>query len=180
MNKSHIRKKILKLRKQNNKNYEINFENILKILKKEKIKEKVIGGYYPYNYEIDVIKVLERLEKKNYLISLPRIKKNYRMDFFQWSTKDPLKINKFGIPEPCSDLIKYPSILLVPLVAFDIHNNRIGYGGGFYDRYSEKISQIKKCITIGLAFSHQKVNKINVEKFDRKLDLILTEELMQK
>ncbi|MDA9691215.1 hypothetical protein N9U13_00665 [Candidatus Pelagibacter sp.] len=54
----------------------------------------------------------------------------------------------------------------------------MGYGGGFYDRYLEKISQIKKCTTIGLAFSHQKVNKINVENFDRKLNLILTEKLM--
>ena len=175
MNKSHIRKKILKLRKQNNKNYEINFENILKILKKEKIKEKVIGGYYPYNYEIDVIKVLERLEKKNYLISLPRIKKNYRMDFFQWSTKDPLKINKFGIPEPCSDLIKYPSILLVPLVAFDIHNNRIGYGGGFYDRYIKRVKKNKKIITIGLAYSFQEVKEIPMKEHDMKLDFVITE-----
>ena len=45
-------------------------------------------------------------------------------------------------------------------------------------RYLEKISKIKKCTTIGLAFSHQKVNKINIENFDRKLDLILTEKLM--
>ena len=100
------------------------------------------------------------------------------MDFFQWSSNDPLSINKYGIPEPISDKIIYPDILLVPIVAFDKNLNRIGYGGGFYDRYLEKISQIKKCITIGLAFSHQKVNKIKVENFDRKLDLILTEKLM--
>ena len=68
--------------------------------------------------------------------------------------------------------------MIVPLVGFDKSKFRLGYGGGFYDRYLEKISQIKKCTTIGLAFSHQKVNKINIEKFDRKLDLILTEKLM--
>ena len=60
------------------------------------------------------------------------------MDFFQWSLKDPLKINKYGIPEPISKKKIYPNILLIPLVAFDKNLNRIGYGGGFYDRYIKK------------------------------------------
>ena len=51
------------------------------------------------------------------------------MDFFYWSTKDPLVINKYGIPEPISNKVKYPDILLVPLVAYDKNLNRIGYGG---------------------------------------------------
>ena len=68
----------------------------------------------------------------------------------------------------------------MPIVAFDKYRNRIGYGGGFYDRYLEKISRIKKCVTIGLAFSHQKVNKIEIKTFDKKLDLILTEKFTQK
>ena len=61
MNKSEIRKKILKIRKQNNfKKFKINFQNIFKVLKKENIKGKILGGYYPYNYEVDVIKILEK------------------------------------------------------------------------------------------------------------------------
>ena len=51
-------------------------------------------------------------------------------------------INKFGIPEPISDKILYPSILIVPLVAFDKNLNRIGYGGGFYDRYINKLKYL--------------------------------------
>ena len=66
------------------------------------------------------------------------------MDFFSWSSKNPLQLNKYGIPEPTSNKVIYPAILLVPLVAFDKHNNRIGYGGGFYDRYIKKIEKIKK------------------------------------
>ena len=66
------------------------------------------------------------------------------MDFFRWSTNDPLLINKYGIPEPTSNKIVYPNILLVPLVAFDQDLNRIGYGGGFYDRYIDKIKKNKK------------------------------------
>ena len=66
------------------------------------------------------------------------------MNFFYWSTKDPLIINDYGIPEPISKKVVYPNILLVPLVAFDKHLNRIGYGGGFYDRYINKIKKIKR------------------------------------
>ena len=66
------------------------------------------------------------------------------MDFFHWSMRHPLLINKYGIPEPISNKIKYPNILLVPLVAFDKHLNRVGYGGGFYDRYIKKIKKKKK------------------------------------
>ena len=97
------------------------------------------------------------------------------MDFFYWSTKDPLVINKYGIPEPISNKVKYPDILLVPLVAYDKNLNRIGYGGGFYDRYIKKIKKNKKIITIGLAYSFQKVKKIPVNEYDIKLDFIVTE-----
>ena len=176
MIKSEIRKKLLKIRKLSNlKNLKIDFKIILKVLKKKKIKGQIIGGYYPYNYEMNVIPVLEKFEKSNYLISLPKIGKNSEMNFFQWSFKEPLNINKYGIPEPISNNIKYPDILLVPLVAYDKNFNRIGYGGGFYDRYINRIKKIKKIITIGLAYSFQRVKKIPFDKYDIKLDFIITE-----
>ena len=176
MNKSQIRKKILRIRKKNNiKRFKIDFQNLLNILSSENIKGKNIGGYYPYNYEIDVMEILKKFEKKNYSISLPKIKDNFQMDFFKWSFNNPLLINKYGIPEPVSNKISYPDILLVPLVAFDNKLNRIGYGGGFYDRYIKKIKRKKKIITIGLAFSFQRVKMIKTNKFDIKLDYIFTE-----
>ena len=175
MNKSQIRKKILKIReKVSSKNLEINFRNILNILKKEKVIGNIIGGYYPYNFEVDAIKVLEKLEKQNYELSLPKIKKNSLMDFYQWSIRDPLIINKYGIPEPTSKKVVYPSVLLVPLVAYDKNLNRIGYGGGFYDRYIRKLKKNKKITTIGLAYSFQKVREIPINKHDVKLDFIVT------
>tara|TARA_Y100000992_G_C20982260_1_gene357884 strand:- start:4 stop:540 length:537 start_codon:yes stop_codon:yes gene_type:complete len=178
VNKSIIRKKILKIRKiKNSKNLKIDIESIKKVLKKNKILGKTIGGYYPYNYEVDVIEILNEFEKYNYQISLPKIKKNFQMDFFNWTSKDPLSVNKYGIPEPISNKKVYPNILLVPLVAFDKNNNRIGYGGGFYDRYLNKIKKNKKIITIGLAFSFQKINNIPINKYDIKLDFIVTEKI---
>ena len=175
MKKSQIRKKIFDIRKKNNiKNLSINYEALIEILNKTKTRDKSIGGYFPYNYEVDAIKILNKLEK-NYLIGLPKIKKNFQMDFFQWSSKDPLTINKYGIPEPTSKKIIYPNILLVPLLAFDKYFNRIGYGGGYYDRYIKKIKTKKNILTIGLAYSFQKVKEIPVNKYDKKLDYIITE-----
>ncbi len=176
MNKSEIRKKIFKIRKEKNfRNLIIDFQNIIRIIKKAKNSGKIIGGYYPYNYEIDVIKILEKLEKLNYLITLPKIKKNFQMNFFRWSVKDPLSINEYGIPEPVTNKSEYPDILLVPIVAYDKNLNRVGYGGGFYDRYINKINRRKKTIKIGLAYSFQEVKKISTNKYDMKLDFIVTE-----
>ena len=176
MNKFKIRNKILKLRKKNsNDNFIISSNKFFSFLKINELKQKNLGGYYPSNYEFDDLSILEFLEKKNYKISLPIIKKNYQMDFFKWSKNDPLKINKYGIPEPVSSKILYPDILLVPLVGYDSNLNRLGYGGGFYDRYLEKISKIKKIFKIGLGFSYQEIKKIPINKHDKKLDLIVTE-----
>ena len=97
------------------------------------------------------------------------------MNFFEWSQKDPFEINSYGIPEPISNKVIYPDIILVPLVAFDKYLNRIGYGGGFYDRYLKKIKKRKKILTIGLAYSFQRVKKIEAEQNDIKLDFIITE-----
>ena len=154
MNKSQIRKKVLKIKKKKfDKNLKINLDKFLSFLKINSFSFKNIGGYYPSNYEIDDLDILDILEKKNFKISIPVIKKNNQMNFCKWSRNDPLKINKFGIPEPVSTKISYPDILLIPIVAFDSNLNRLGYGGGFYDRYIGKIEKSKKVIKIGLAFS---------------------------
>ena len=175
MKKSEIRKKILKIRRQNvSKNLNIDFKTITKILRDNKITGKTIGAYYPYNYEVDILGILKNLEKLKYLITLPRIKKNFQMEFFYWSTKEPLLINQYGIPEPISNRVKYPDILLVPLVAFDKYFNRLGYGGGFYDRYLERARKKKKILKIGLAFSFQKIKKIPLNEYDMKLDFVIT------
>ena len=176
MNKSQIRNKIIKIRKKKfNKDLKINLGKFISLLKIDKLNFKSIGGYYPSNYEIDDLDILDLLEKKNFKVSLPIIKKENQMNFYSWSRNDPLKINKFGIPEPVSSKIFYPDILLVPLVAYDSSLNRLGYGGGYYDRYIEKIEKIKKVTKIGLAFSFQKISSIPINQYDKKLDFIVTE-----
>ena len=175
MLKSKLRNKILKNRKKiNKKNIYIDFNEIIKILKKEKTNKKTIGGYYPVNFEIDDLFLLRKFEKNRFNISLPVIKKNFQMDFYKWTFCDPLKVNKYGIPEPEKKKIVYPDILLIPLVAFDKNLNRLGYGGGYYDRFIKKLSKKKKILKIGLAFSVQKINKVPINVYDQKLDYVVT------
>tara|TARA_B100000787_G_scaffold81068_1_gene59863 strand:+ start:281 stop:826 length:546 start_codon:yes stop_codon:yes gene_type:complete len=179
--KPKLREKILKIReKTNKKNIQINFNQIIELLKKEKINKKVIGGYYPVNFEVDDLELLKKFKKKNFCICLPTIKKNFQMDFYNWSFLEPLNINKYGIPEPEKKNIVYPDILLIPLVAFDKNLNRLGYGGGYYDRLIAKISKKKKIIKIGLALSVQKIDKVPINVYDQKLDYIVTNKYIIK
>ena len=181
MIKKIIRKKILKLRKKKyNPNFFIDPKKILKLLIKEEIKGKLIGGYYPYNFEINTMEIFETLQKKNYKISLPVIDKNKKMNFFKWDIKDPLLVNTYGIPEPIKKKKVYPNILIVPLLAFDSNLNRLGYGGGFYDRYIAKVKKKKELITIGLGYSFQKISKLPYNKHDVKLNFIITENKIYK
>jgi len=176
VNKSQIRNKIIKIRKKKfNKDLKIDVGKFISFLKIDKLNLKSIGGYYPSNYEIDDLDILDLLKKRNFKVSLPIIEKDNQMNFYSWSRNDLLKINKFGIPEPVSSKIFYPDILFVPLVAYDSSLNRLGYGGGYYDRYIEKIEKIKKVTKIGLAFSFQRISSIPIDQYDKKLNFIVTE-----
>ena len=176
MIKSKIRKKILEIRKKNNnKNIKFSFLKIFKEIKKYISKKKIVGGYYPVNFEIDILEFLEKLEMKGLQLCLPIVKKDNKMDFYSWSTKNLLKLNKYGIPEPEEIKKVFPDIILVPLVAFDSRLYRIGYGGGYYDRYIKKLSNKKNLLKIGIAHSCQKINRVPTNKYDKKLDIIITE-----
>ena len=176
MNKSTIRKKVLKIRKKKySKNLSISFINLSKILEKKKTKPKIIGGYYPFNYELDILNILEVFENNNFTLSLPKITKNNEMNFFRWSKNEPLNINKYGIPEPISNIKIYPKILLIPLVGFDDNLNRLGYGGGYYDRYLSRAQNKDQIFKVGVGFSFQKVKNLPIKRYDKRLDCIITE-----
>ena len=177
--KSYLRKSfILQRRKKHSTVKKFNYNLIFKLIKKYfKSKKITIGGYYPSNYEVNILKFLEKASEKNFRISLPVIKSSNKMSFKSWVFKDPLHVNKFGILEPKSSKNEtIPDLIMVPLVAFDSHFNRIGYGKGYYDRSLRKISKIKKkVISLGIAYSFQKCKKIPINNHDFKLDFIFTE-----
>ena len=129
MLKSNIRKKILKIREKKNKGKKfVKFNKIFNFLKKKiDLNKKIIGGYYPVNHEIDDLKILKEFSKKNIKISLPVIKKNFKMNFIECSLNSVFVINKYGIPEPSEGKTVYPDILFVPLVEQIIYRDKQFY-----------------------------------------------------
>ena len=179
-NKTFLRNKFLLQRK---KKYltakKFDFNLIFKLITKHFYRKKItIAGYYPSNYEVNILKFLEIASKRKFEITLPVIKSSGNMCFKRWIFKEPLYINKFGILEPKNSSKEIiPDLIMVPLVAFDSNLNRIGYGKGYYDRSLEKINKIKKnTIALGIAYSFQKCSGIPVKKHDFELDYIFTEQ----
>ncbi|NOY10193.1 MAG: 5-formyltetrahydrofolate cyclo-ligase [Spirochaetes bacterium] len=96
-----------------------------------------------------------------------------------------LVVNKFGIREPADDLpVVYPGdypdnrfFVVLPGLAFDREKNRLGRGGGYYDRYIAELQKSGKNYTLaGMCFSFQLINKIPSGIFDKKADIVVTEE----
>ena len=176
--KTYLRKKfLLHRRKKHLKAEKFNFDLIFKLIKRHFYKKRIIiAGYYPSNYEVDILNFLKEASKKKFRIALPVIGSSNSMSFKSWIYKEPLYISKFGTLEPQNSKKKViPDLIIVPLVAFDKKLNRIGYGKGYYDRSLQKISKIKKVISLGVAYSFQKCITIPVDKYDFKLDYIFTE-----
>ena len=176
--KVKLRKKYLNIRKE--KYYDIDkkfFYPLLKLIRK-KIKKKPIriALYYPSNFELNVLKVLDLKFFSEQMFLLPVVEKNNLMKFYQWNKNEVLTVNEFGMLEPIKTIGKIPDIIIVPMIAFDKNKFRLGYGKGYYDRYLNKyIKLYKDIITVGVAFSFQKNNKLPINKNDVKMDFILTE-----
>ena len=180
MNKFQLRKKISKIRsKFARKKIKVKSEIIIKLIEK-KSPNKRVGLYYPFGDEISTLELIGRLTKKNFIISLPIIKNKSEMSFYSWSPNEPLTINRYGILEPLNGKKITPSTLIIPMIAFDSNLNRLGYGGGFYDRFIQKIEKQNNCVKIGLALSCQKIKRVPIDKYDKKMDFIITEKRIYK
>lgn len=175
MDKKSIRKLIIKERLELDKLEYLNKSNlIINKVKNNKyfIEAKTIGIYVSFNQEVETINLInEMLNLK--CICVPKVD-DQEMKFYQINSLDELSRSNFGILEPNNNMLIHKEqidLLIVPIVAYDDDNNRIGYGGGYYDRYLSEYNGK----TIGLAFELQRVEKINVESYDCKLDIIISE-----
>jgi 5-formyltetrahydrofolate cyclo-ligase len=172
--KKILRKKYYYLRKKNY--YEIDqkfFFPLFRLIKSNLKKKKLrLALYYPSSFELNVLKFFKSDFIKNENILLPAIEKKNNMNFYSWEKNQALFINQFGMLEPDKTKKKIPNFMLVPMLAFDKHNYRLGYGKGFYDRYLKKFKNI---VTVGVAFSFQRHHKLPRDKNDVKLNYILTE-----
>ena len=173
-----IRKKYFNLRKK--KYYDVDKNFFLPLLKfiRFKLKKKLlkIALYYPSNFELNVLKILEFNNISSQDILLPITDKNNQMRFFSWKKNDLLFVNQFGILEPTKTKAKIPDIMLIPILVFDKNKYRLGYGKGFYDRYLNKyLKHFKNILTVGIAFSFQRHHKLPINRNDVRLDFIITE-----
>jgi len=176
--KKILRKKYYHLRKKNY--YEIDqkfFFPLFRLIKTNfKKKNLKLALYYPSNFELNVLKFLENDYIKNKNVLLPAIERKNKMNFYSWEKNQALIVNQFGMLEPNKTKIKIPNLMLIPILAFDKHKYRLGYGKGFYDRYLKKyLKKFKNIVTVGVAFSFQKYHKLPIDKNDVKLNYILTE-----
>ena len=176
--KIYLRRKYFNLRKKNY--YEIDkqyFNPFLKFIRLKISKKFIkIALYYPSNFELNVLKLLEFNNILTQDILLPIIDKKNHMNFFPWKKNEVLFVNKFGMLEPTKTKAKIPDVVLVPILAYDKNKNRLGYGKGFYDRYLNRyLKKFKNILTVGVAFSFQKHHKLPINQNDVRLDLIITE-----
>lgn len=135
----------------------------------------VVAGYLSVKSEVNLGLFLNFLLKKNFSLCLPYIKKPKSSLFFkEFTQKSKLVSGKFNIKYPNTKIQVTPNIILVPLVGFDLFKNRIGYGGGYYDRTIECLEKKNEVLKIGVAFDEQETMKIPKKKYDKRLDIIVT------
>ena len=144
---------------------------------------KIIASFISFKSEISTQFLNEFLFNNGKILCLPIIKDNSEtLNFIEYNLKTKLVSGKFGIMQP-SDLSKefFPEIILTPCLAFDENGFRLGYGGGYYDKTFSYLKKIKhKFISIAVAFDDQKINKVIHDKYDQKIDYILTEKKLYK
>lgn len=149
------------------------------------LRSKRIAVYIPTNGEISPLAVLEKAHALGKACYLPVLRpmKQQKLWFARWLPGEPLLPNKYGIPEPqhIHNNIIPPwalDVVLVPLVAFDKQGNRLGMGGGYYDRSFAYLKTRKHWQTpklSGYAYDFQKNKKLKNKRWDIPLDLVITD-----
>ena len=140
-------------------------------------KSDFVAGYWPITNEANVKPLLAKLHDNGCTCLLPVvIARDTALLFRQWQPGDELILSDLGISEPRTDKASgQPDILLVPLLAYDSLGNRLGFGGGYYDRTLSELRSERNITAIGIAFSGQEVDLIPNESFDQRLDWVITE-----
>lgn len=138
---------------------------------------QVIYPYLAYNTEIDTKYIIKRAWQDGKTVAVPKVLNDTDMEFYIITSFEDVELGFHGIPEPkTSETVSSKEVLMImPGLAFDGAHNRVGYGGGFYDRYLEKKEsegvQFKK---VSLAYDFQLFDNLEVEAYDIPVDTIVT------
>ena len=145
-----------------------------------------IAAYFAVNGEIGLTPLIENALAAGKQLYLPNLDQQ-SLRFSPYFLTQKMRINKFRLPEPdveASEMLQPDALdlVLAPLVAFDADCNRIGMGGGFYDRSFSfrKNPAIKKPVLIGVAHELQRVERIVPQDWDVRLDMIVTDQALYR
>lgn len=177
--KDKIRKEILAKRnilsdKDINKKSDLIIKNLASYI--ENVQNIMI--FMDMKTEVKITKLLELYPKKNFFISKITNSKNREMKINKYN-KNELILHKFGYYESSSNDFYDEEILdvvIVPALAFDSKKNRIGFGGGYYDTFLEKVrKKNNKVLFIGICYDFQIIDSVPTEKHDVTLDFVVSQ-----
>ena len=133
---------------------------------------KTIYGYLPYNQEVRTVPMLERALKDGKKVAVPKVYGD-EMKFLYLDDLTAVAKGYAGIPEPIADVPvahDETALVLMPGLAFDPQGHRIGYGGGFYDKF---LAAEPNHPTLALCYEFQMLPKLDVEDHDIPVDMVL-------
>jgi len=141
-----------------------------------------LSGYWPLPGEIDVRPALRHYHREGHKNGLPVVTGRHQpLIFRDWDPEIDLVQGSFRVMTPPAEAPEVrPSILLVPLLAFDPEGYRLGYGGGFYDRTLAKLRTEAHAVAVGVAYAAQEMPEVPRGPFDQPLDFIVTERAVFK
>ncbi len=145
---------------------------------------KTLGSYFSANNEVDLETLTNIRLKKNLLTTFPKIEPNYSMSLIAPNDFKRLRKNKYDIFEPSDGDEINPidhEIIIIPTVGVDKNGYRLGYGGGYYDRFLESVTQTSnRPLLIGLIYDFQFIDDSFNELHDIKLDIVFSEQQSKK
>ena len=149
-------------------------ERLLQVL--DALEPETLGAYCATRGEFDPMPAVTKwlAAHPECTFALPRVKEATKeMTFFAWAPGEPLRSGPYGIAEPTGEAVLNPTTLLVPCVGFADVGLRLGYGGGYYDRY---LAGREEVYTVGLSYACCELHQLDMQPHDQLMDLVLTED----
>ena len=161
-------------------------QRILKNAHSELALEEIetLGSYFAKKNEVNLENLNHQRSQKNLLTTFPKIEPNHAMNLIVPKNLKQLSTNKYDIFEPSGgDKVKPidHEVIIIPTVGVDINGYRLGYGGGYYDRFLESVTQKnKRPLLVGLIYDFQFIDDSINELHDIKLDIVFSEHQSKK
>jgi 5-formyltetrahydrofolate cyclo-ligase len=141
-----------------------------------------VAGYWACDGELPLNLVIPPLAARGQRFLLPMLGEDRQLRFAPWAAGEAVQPNRFGIPEPAAPREWFApfqlDLVLVPLLGFDRHGHRLGYGGGWYDRsfaFLAEQARPTEPLLVGIAYDFQELPAIKPEAWDVPLDFVATD-----